>query len=267
MAPVGWRGPADFRTPEVAPMPSDFSAANVPSVPGLPGRSAPLDTSLVLVSPENIAFEYRLAGPAPRALAFLIDLLLLGLLALGGGLFVGFVGQGSLAGFYLAGLFFLWWGGNAAVEVLANGQTPGKRALGIRVVSHDGLSINVSQSILRNLLVSMVITPRLQRLGDLASGTIVVVDRRAADAAPPVVDNGPNFIADMVPAGFVPPLALVEALADYVGRRRVLGPARRQEIAAIAAARLVAAWGTPPARDDDALLCAVYERATSEPAR
>ncbi len=280
MAPVGWRGPADFRTPEVAPMPSDFSAANVPSVPGLPGRSAPLDTSLVLVSPENIAFEYRLAGPAPRALAFLIDLLLLGLLALAAGLFVGFVGQGSLAGFYLAGLFFLWWGGNAAVEVLANGQTPGKRALGIRVVSHDGLSINVSQSILRNLLravdlapplfpgvVSMVVTPRLQRLGDLASGTIVVVDRRAADAAPPVVDNGPNFIADMVPAGFVPPLALVEALADYVGRRRVLGPARRQEVAAIAAARLVAAWGTPPARDDDALLCAVYERATSEPAR
>jgi hypothetical protein len=113
----------------------------------------------------------------------------------------------------------------------------------------------------------MIITPRLQRLGDLASGTIVVVDRRAADAAPPVVDTGPNFVADMVPAGFVPPLALVEALADYVGRRRVLGPARRQEIAAIAAARLVAAWGTPPARDDDALLCAVYERATSEPAR
>ena len=280
MAPVGWRGPADFRTPEVAPMPSDFSAANVPSIPGLPGRSAPLDTSLVLVSPENIAFEYRLAGPAPRALAFLIDLLLLGLLALAAGLFVGFVGQGSLTGFYLAGLFFLWWGGNAAVEVLANGQTPGKRALGIRVVSHDGLSINVSQSILRNLLravdlappffpgvVSMVVTPRLQRLGDLASGTIVVVDRRAADAAPPVVDTGPNFIADMVPAGFVPPLALVEALSDYVGRRRVLGPARRQEVAAIAAARLVAAWGTPPARDDDALLCAVYERATSEPAR
>lgn len=188
--------------------------------------AAPLDTSLVLVSPENIAFEYRLAGPAPRPLAFLIDLLLLGLLALGAGLVFGFVGQGSLAGFYLAGLFFLWWGGNAAVEVLANGQTPGKRALGIRVVSHDGLSINVSQSILRNLLravdlappffpgvVSMVVTPRLQRLGDLASGTIVVVDRRAADAAPPVVDTGPNFVADMVPAG----LRLGWALLDTRG--------------------------------------------------
>ncbi len=63
-------------------MPSDSPAANVPSAPGLPGRSAPLDTTLVLVSPENIAFEYRLAGPAPRAIAFLIDLMLL--VAVGG---------------------------------------------------------------------------------------------------------------------------------------------------------------------------------------
>lgn len=63
----------------------------------------------------------------------------------------------------------------------------------------------------------MVVTPRLQRLGDLASGTIVVVDRRAADAAPPVVDTGPNFIADMVPAG----LRLGWALLDTRGWSRL----------------------------------------------
>ena len=216
-------------------MPSDSPAANVPSAPGLPGRSAPLDTTLVLVSPENIAFEYRLAGPAPRAIAFLIDLMLL--VAVGGLtlLVASVISQGALLGFWLAGGFFLWWGGSAAVEVLANGQTPGKRALGIRVVSQDGLSINVSQSILRNFL-------------------------RAIDLAPP-------FLPGLVSIGFTPSLALVEALASYVGRRRVLGPARRQEIAAIAGRRLTAAWGVPPSHDDDALLCAVYEQAIREPRR
>ena len=261
-------------------MPSDSPAANVPSAPGLPGRSAPLDTTLVLVSPENIAFEYRLAGPAPRAIAFLIDLMLL--VAVGGLtlLVASVISQGALLGFWLAGGFFLWWGGSAAVEVLANGQTPGKRALGIRVVSQDGLSINVSQSILRNFLraidlappflpglVSMVVTSRLQRLGDLAAGSIVVVDRAATVAGPPRVDSGPNLVAELVPIGFTPSLALVEALASYVGRRRVLGPARRQEIAAIAGRRLTAAWGVPPSHDDDALLCAVYEQAIREPRR
>lgn len=261
-------------------MPSHVPAASAPSASGLPRASAPLDTTLVLVSPENIAFEYRLAGPAPRAVAFLIDLTLLGAVAVLTLMFCTVVGQGALFGFWLAGVFFLWWGGSAAVEVLANGQTPGKRVLGIRVVSHDGLSINVSQSILRNFLraidlappflpglVSMVVTSRLQRLGDLAAGTIVVVDRAASAAGPPRVDSGHNLVAELVPVGFTPSLALVEALADYVGRRRVLGPARRQEIASIAGRRLTAAWGVPPSHDDDALLCAVYEQAIREPRR
>ena len=258
-------------------MPSDSPAARLLPAPDLAALAEPLDTSLVLVSPENIAFEYRLAGPAPRTLAFLVDLIVLAAVAGMTLLVVNVVGQQALLGFYLAGMFFLWWGGSAAVEVFANGQTPGKRALGIRVVSQDGLSINVSQSILRNLLraidvappflpgvVSMIVTPRMQRLGDLAAGTIVVVDRRVTHAGPPSADNGLNLDADLVPPGFVPPLALLDALADYVGRRRVLGPARRQEIAAIAAARLVAAWATPAARDADALLCAVYDSATAE---
>jgi len=244
--------------------------------PGMAEIRPPLDTVLVLVSPENIAFEYRLAGPALRSLAFLIDLMLL--VAVAGTAWLLFSVTGTaLMGFYLAGLFFLWWGGTAAFEVLGNGQTPGKRAVGIRVVSHDGLSINVSQSILRNLIraidaappflpgvVSMVLTTRMQRLGDLAAGTIVVVDRRVTASGPPRAASAPNLAAELIPAGFTPPLRLLEALADYVGRRRDLGPARRQEIAGLAASRLVAAWGTSASRDDDALLCAVYDRATLE---
>ena len=44
-------------------------------------NSEPLDTVVTIVSPENIAFRFRLAGPAARTLAFLIDVLVIGFVA------------------------------------------------------------------------------------------------------------------------------------------------------------------------------------------
>jgi uncharacterized RDD family membrane protein YckC len=35
-----------------------------------------LNTTIRVVTPENIAFEYRIAGPSRRFLAYLIDLML-----------------------------------------------------------------------------------------------------------------------------------------------------------------------------------------------
>lgn len=237
------------------------------------GPSTPLDTTLRIVSPENISFEFRLAGPAFRSLAFLIDALVLGAIAIGMLLVAEGIGGGGEAfrGLFLMLLFFLWWGYGAASEVLANGRTVGKAALGLRVVSQTGLSINPAQAILRNLLrlvdlsppffpgvVALAWTARLQRLGDLAAGTIVVLDRSRRPPRPPRVDA---IASDLVPVGFQPRPPLVEALAAYVGRRGELSLARRMELAAIPAARLCSAWGVLEPVDPDALVCAVYERA------
>ncbi|MCE2727111.1 MAG: RDD family protein [Planctomycetaceae bacterium] len=162
--------------------------------------SPPLDTTLLIVSPENIAFEFRLAGPAPRLIAFAIDVFVIS--AVGVALFIPFAVAGivgaAFLGFFLVALFFLWWGYGAALETFNNGQTLGKLALGLRTVSQTGLSINVAQAILRNLiraadiappffpgLVAMAFTRRLQRLGDLAAGTVVVYDRRWRPPPPP----------------------------------------------------------------------------------
>lgn len=235
----------------------------------------PLDTTLRLVSPENIAFEFRLAGPAMRAVAFVIDGLII--YAIGIAIFVAFTITGAIGeaffGFFLVGLFFLWWGYGAAFETFNNGQTLGKLALGLRTVSQTGLSINVSQAILRNLvraadlappffpgLVAMACTTRLQRLGDLAAGTVVVIDRRWRPTPPPPPDATLNFAADLVPPGFRPDPELAEAFAAYAARRSMLSPGRRQELATIPAARLCAAWeiGMPP--DPDALITAAYDR-------
>lgn len=235
----------------------------------------PLDTTLRLVSPENIAFEFRLAGPAPRLVAFAIDVLVIG--AAGVALFIPFAVTGAVGsaflGLFLVSLFFLWWGYGAALETLTNGQTLGKLALGLRTVSQTGLSINVSQAILRNLvraadiappffpgLVAMACTRRLQRLGDLAAGTVVVFDRRWRPLPPLATDGGINFAADLVPPGFRPDPVLATALAEYAARRPMLSPARRHELASIPARHLCAAWDIPLPVDPDALVLAVHER-------
>ncbi len=82
-------------------------------------------------------------------------------------------------------------------ETLLRGRTPGKMLTRLRVVSTDGRVIGWRQSLLRNLLrmvdylpagylvgvVAMVASPRVQRLGDLVAGTIVVRERQAFDLA------------------------------------------------------------------------------------
>lgn len=235
--------------------------------------AAPLDTVLTVVSPENIAFQFRLAGPAMRAVALAIDGLVIAALALAAVSIIGLfmVVAEAFTGLILVAAFFVWWGYGAACEVFANGRTAGKSALGLRVVSQTGLSINPAQAILRNLLravdvappffpgvASMALTSRLQRLGDLAAGTIVIVERPRRLPGAPRVDAGS---VDIVPPDFKPDPRLLEALASYVSRRPDLPLGRRMELSRIAAERLCRAWGRPVPRDPDALVCGLYERA------
>jgi uncharacterized RDD family membrane protein YckC len=155
-----------------------------------------LDTSHLVETPEGIDLQAQVAGPVPRALAYAIDLaartVLFILLSIGFA-FVGEVGLGLLL---LIG-FGLEWFYPVLFEIYANGQTPGKKQLGLAVVGEDLGPLDWSRSILRNLLrvadflpagyfaglVSMVSNGRFQRLGDLAAGTIVI-HRPVASPAP-----------------------------------------------------------------------------------
>lgn len=94
-------------------------------------------------------------------------------------------------------LFFLY---KLLLEAFWNGQTVGKRAVGIRVIKANGLPVDFLQVVIRNLLrvidylplqylvgtVSIVASKRGQRLGDIVAGTVVVRDRRAPVPMPPV---------------------------------------------------------------------------------
>jgi hypothetical protein len=73
-------------------------------------------------------------------------------------------------------------------EVWRHGQTPGKRALGLRVVNADGTPVTWLPSVVRNLLrvvdilpgvysvglVSTLVDPHARRLGDIVAGTLVI---------------------------------------------------------------------------------------------
>jgi uncharacterized RDD family membrane protein YckC len=164
-----------------------------------------LDTTRRVATPEGIELTLRLAGPVPRALAWAVDLAIR--LAI---LFAVMMGASLLGragiGVILLAAFFVEWLLPAWFEAAWNGQTPGKRAMGIAVLNDDGTPLRWPGALTRNLLravdflpvfygvglVAMLANRDFKRLGDLAAGTVVVyvgeksAKRNIPEAAPVV---------------------------------------------------------------------------------
>ncbi|MDC7806714.1 RDD family protein [Luteimonas sp BLCC-B24] len=146
-----------------------------------------LDTVREVHTPEGVALRLPAAGPVPRAVAWLIDLAIRGALLMVVSIVLGLLGTFG-AGLYMMVLFLIFWGYPVAFEALYGGQTPGKRALSLRVVSADGAPIGWMASFVRNLmrtvdmlplaygagLVTSLADPWSRRLGDMVAGTLVI---------------------------------------------------------------------------------------------
>lgn len=236
----------------------------------------PLDSVVRIVTPENIAFEYRLSGPFRRAVAYILDLLLRLLIVVGILLVVVFVfrSQASI-GIVLVAFFVLEWGYGGIFETFWNGQTPGKRMMAIRVVSTDGLPINGQQAVLRNFLrvvdgflyflvgaASFLISRRFQRLGDLAAGTMVVLEESHALRRHYQVPEIPEHVAELIPHSFPIDEKLGEAIGSYVARRSILSGGRRAQLAGLLVDALRTRFELPAEVDSDLVLCALYNRFT-----
>jgi uncharacterized RDD family membrane protein YckC len=240
------------------------------------------DTTIEIVTPENITFHYHVAGPFRRLPAYLLDVsLCLGIwvpACIGAVLLSGTIGLWGLGfGFALILGFLLSWFYGGVFETLWNGQTPGKRLFGLRVISIDGQPINAQQAVLRNILRSADLLPivapyalallvssltrRFQRIGDLVCSTMVIVEESQHRPGVLVV-GAPDVLtlAELIPASFQPEPNLARALATYVQRRAKLPRGRRQAIANILAAPLAARLELPYPVDPDLLLCALYHR-------
>ncbi len=252
-----------------------------------------IDTCIEIVTPENIAFQYRVAGPFRRLPAFLLDVIFRALIGAVCTI-AAMVAFGSIgaAGVGFGGAAVLWfvlsWFYFGLFEALWNGQTPGKRLMGLRVVSTEGLPITPFQAILRNILrvvdaqpgglylvglVAAALNDRFQRLGDLPSGTMVVVEEQRFLRGV-VRINEPEAIraAAAIPPTFQPSRSLGRVLAAYVQRRQLFPWGRRIEIARHIGEPLRQKFQLPPGIDLDVLLCGLYRRAfiadrTAEPPR
>jgi uncharacterized RDD family membrane protein YckC len=214
---------------------------------------------ITITTPEGVELSLTLAGVGSRFIAAIVDAtietILLIALALVVFLSDGFgAGQNAAVAIYVVAAFLVFWGYDVAFEVLASGRTPGKRWNGLRVVLAGGQPIGFLASAARNLLrlidwlpslylvgiVSIFVTRKNQRVGDIVAGTLVVRERRAKTepvvAAPVRLRRaGTAYSAWDVSAITAEELAAVRA---FLERRHEIEWDARHELARTIAARL-----------------------------
>lgn len=224
-----------------------------------------MDRNIDVRTPESIAFSYELAGLGSRFLALVLDMLLqIGvLIALVFGLSLAvsrivpaknalppdlekIAGAVAIA-IVVTVVFMLFFGYFIVFETFWNGQTPGKRALGIRVVRDGGYPADFGAALVRNLIrvgemafgfyalsaVSMLVSQENKRLGDIAAGTIVVRDARLAMPKRLTAEAEPRYEPTRYLSGEERAL-----IRRFLERRQALSRERRRELAAQLAGRV-----------------------------
>ncbi len=263
------------------------NAATRPNTPpALPDRPVVPRTTIAdtpdaarIETPEQVALTLPLAGVGSRLLAALLDALVVGAgvvasLIVGAffGLFLAAQDSGENAGEVLLALYAVLlvagvFGYFAGLELLWNGQTVGKRALGIRVLRDDGSPVDTAAVLARTVvrlvdflpvgylvgLVSMVADGRGRRLGDIVGGTIVV---REGGGVPTLREIG--GVADLAAWPLAPhesPAPVdklnedeLAAAREFLRRSTTFAPRERAALAWRVAVTLAARMGytTPP---------------------
>lgn len=151
-----------------------------------------LDSSLSTQTPEGIEYVLFPAGICVRTIAWAIDCLIIGVVLFALLIFTSLAANAFGEWFYFIIYFALNWFYYVIFDLIWNGQSPGKRIMGIRVVGSGGTPVGAGASFLRNLLrfadgffwlyliafVCMAVSPGFRRIGDWAADTLVVYTSR-----------------------------------------------------------------------------------------
>lgn len=137
---------------------------------------------------QNIDIDYEVGGLGERILGYLIDLaIFVALFIIIAIVATNFLSAGGTqACFIIAGLMMLFY--DLVCESFFNGQSAGKYAMKIRVISLDGSRAKFSQYLLRWLfrlvdfsltsylagVVTIIMTDKGQRIGDIVAGTVII---------------------------------------------------------------------------------------------
>lgn len=141
-----------------------------------------------ITTTQNIELEYELASVGERIVAFIIDLVIM----LGYYIIAGFITSLSFENMWfwaIVGLPITFYA--LLSELLLNGQSVGKRVMGIKVISLNGNQATLGQYLIRWIFrivdiwgsvfvlgtVFIATTIRNQRLGDIVAGTILIRTR------------------------------------------------------------------------------------------
>jgi uncharacterized RDD family membrane protein YckC len=157
------------------------------------------EDTITIATPEGVELHMVLAGAGSRASAAILDSLVKAAVFIAVILLARAAHVRSSAGTILLIVlgFFLLFAYDVLFEVLGSGRTPGKRWSGLRVVRDGGRPIGAGASSVRNILrvidilpgvygvglLTVALTKRNQRLGDLAAGSLVLRDRRELGGA------------------------------------------------------------------------------------
>jgi uncharacterized RDD family membrane protein YckC len=219
-----------------------------------------------VVTGEAVALDVSIAAFPSRMVALLIDMLIQGVLLV----ILGIVAvstrlnQAALAAVSATVSILIVVSYPTIFETLSRGRTPGKMAVGLRVVGDDGSPERFRQALVRALagifeiwtivldpvaLITSMVSAKGKRLGDMFAGTYVIQER-----VPPRKDLPPAFAVVPPPlAGWAQVLELsrlsdqnAEAASSYLRRFGDLRPAARDELGLRLAAAVAAQVSPPP---------------------
>jgi uncharacterized RDD family membrane protein YckC len=222
-----------------------------------------------VLTPERVTLQYDIAGLGSRGAAALVDTAIQtgALLVVGAGV-LGAVLLNlrtlALAVGVLA-LALVTLGYFIVFEIVWNGQTPGKRLVGVRVIRESGYPIQPADAVVRNLVrivdglpalyaagvITMLLNGRSKRLGDFAAGTIVVREgsRARLELLRSEAPEQPGADASVALAS-----ADATLVRDFLVRRVSMDPTARADFAARLASSLARRYGLQPGDDPEALL-------------
>jgi uncharacterized RDD family membrane protein YckC len=219
-----------------------------------------------IVTGEAVAVEMRPAGIGSRGIAFLIDYvvqiaLLIGLSLLATNV-VSAIDEAAVLTFIIVVTVLVFVGYPVGFETLWRGRTPGKAAMGLRVVRDDGGPVRFRHAFVRGLvgvvldrpgitytlaaLLPMLMTRRSKRLGDLAAGTVVVQERVPSRLSrPAVMPPALTGWAATVDLSMVND-DLAMALRQFLSRSGQLAPWAREQMGGQLLAELSRRTSPPP---------------------
>lgn len=208
-----------------------------------------LDTTRSVETPEGVELHYRIAGPVVRTVAWIIDVMIRGIIYIFAGFMFSFLFADLGVGLFFLSIFILEWFYPVLFEVYRDGATPGKRAMKIKVLHDTGAPVGWTGAMIRNLLravdilpafygfglITMLLNKNFQRLGDLTAGTVVVYQDEFLNTAKKNEQKTADFMSYSVEPLLLPALTLAEqqAIVNFAERAQTLSSQRATELADI----------------------------------